>query len=154
MPMAFIIEKDPNLIPHVLTKILDSTNNGITLSDPDIADMPIIYANKAFETMTGYSQAETIGRNCRFLQSEDRNQESRFRLREAIDNKKSIEADIRNYKKNGEMFYNHLVLNPLFDDQKQLIYYLGIQYDITAEVEANDEIKRLREKISEITSIK
>ena len=150
--MAFIIEKDPNLIPQVLTKILDSTNNGITLSDPDIEDMPIIYANKAFETMTGYSQAETIGRNCRFLQSEDRNQESRFHLREAIDNKKSIETDIRNYKKNGEMFYNHLVLNPLFDDQKQLIYYLGIQYDITAEVKANEEIEILREKISKMMS--
>ncbi len=150
--MAFIVEKDPNLIPQVLTKILDSTNNGITLSDPDIADMPIIYANKAFETMTGYSQAETIGRNCRFLQSEDRNQKSRFQLREAIDNKKSIEINIRNYKKNGEMFYNHLVLNPLFDDQEQLIYYLGIQYDITAEVEANEEIERLREKISKMIS--
>ena len=154
MPMAFIIEKDPNLIPHVLTKILDSTNNGITLSDPDIADMPIVYANKAFETMTGYSQAETIGRNCRFLQSADRNQQSRYRLREAIDNNISIETTIRNYKKNGEMFHNHLILNPLFDDQEQLIYYLGIQYDITSEVESDKELERLRKKISEMTSIK
>ena len=83
--MSFVVEKDPNLIPQILSTILDSTNNGITLADPDIEDMPIIYANKSFETMTGYEQAEIIGRNCRFLQGTDREQEARFLLRRAID---------------------------------------------------------------------
>lgn len=148
--MTFVVEKDPDLIPQVLSTILDSTTNGITLSDPDIKDMPIIYANKSFETMTGYSEVEIIGRNCRFLQGEDRNQQARFTLREAIDRQHPIAVDIRNYKKSGELFYNHLVLTPLFDSTGRLLYYLGVQYNITARVEAAQEIERLKQRLAEL----
>ena len=148
--MSFVIEKDPSLIPQILSTILDSTNNGITLADPDIEDMPIVYANKSFETMTGYAQAEIIGRNCRFLQGTDRNQGARSSLRKAIDERLPVEVDIRNYKKTGEMFYNHLALTPLFDEQNQLLYYLGVQYDVTAQIEAAQELARLKEKLSNL----
>ncbi len=148
--MTFVVEKDPGLIPQVLSTILDSTNNGITLSDPDIEDMPIIYANKSFETMTGYTQSETLGRNCRFLQGDDRNQEARFRLREAIERQLAIEVDIRNYKKSGELFYNHLALTPLFDSNGHLLYYLGVQYDVTEQIHANQEVERLKKRLAEL----
>lgn len=148
--MTFVVEKDPDLIPQVLSTILDSTTNGITLSDPDIKDMPIVYANKSFETMTGYSEPEIIGRNCRFLQGEDRNQQARFRLREAIDRQRPIAVDIRNYKKSGDLFYNHLALTPLFDSSGRLLYYLGVQYDITVQVEAAQEVERLKQRLAEL----
>ena len=148
--MSFVIEKDPNLIPQVLSNILDSTNNGITLADPDIEDMPIVFANRSFERMTGYSQDEIIGRNCRFLQGSDREQEARYLLRKAIDEHLPVEVDIRNYKKSGEMFYNHLALTPLFDAESQLLYYLGVQYDITMQVEAAQEIARLKQRLAEL----
>lgn len=148
--MSFIIEKDPNLIPQILSTILDSTNNGITLADPDIEDMPIVYANKSFETMTGYAQAEIIGRNCRFLQGTDRDQAARFRLRKAIDERLKVEVDIHNYKKSGEMFHNHLALTPLFDNENRLLYYLGVQYDITMQIEAANELARLGQRLGEL----
>ncbi len=150
--MSFVVEKDPNLIPQILSTILDSTSNGITLADPDIEDMPIIYANKSFETMTGYAQAEIIGRNCRFLQGTDREQEARFHLRRAIDERLPVEVDIRNYRKSGEMFHNHLALTPLFDDENQLLYYLGVQYDITMQVEAAEELERLKQRLAELAA--
>ena len=150
--MSFVIEKDPNLIPQILSTILDSTNNGITLADPDMEDMPIVYANKSFEKMTGYSQAEIIGCNCRFLQGSDRDQEARFRLRKAIDDGLPVEVNIRNYKKDGEMFHNHLALTPLFDDQNKLLYYLGVQYDITMQVEAAREVTRLNKRLAELAT--
>jgi PAS domain S-box-containing protein len=150
--MSFVVEKDPGLIPQVLASILDSTNNGITLSDPDQHDMPIVYANKSFETMTGYSQDEILGRNCRFLQGPDREQDARFSLRRAIDARQSIEVDIRNYRKNGEMFHNHLALTPLFDHAGRLLYYLGVQYDVTAQALAEQEIARLRRRLAELTA--
>ena len=152
--MAFVIEKDPNLIPQVLATILDSTNNGITLADPDMDDMPIVYANKSFETMTGYAQSDIIGSNCRFLQGKDRDQDARFILRKAIDERLPVEVDIRNYKKSGEMFHNHLALTPPFDDQNRLLYYLGVQYDITMQVEAEREIARLKQRLADLTAIK
>lgn len=64
--MDFIVEKDPGLIPQVLSKILDSCVNGVSLADPDQEDLPLVYVNKAFETITGYTLAEVVGKNCRF----------------------------------------------------------------------------------------
>jgi PAS domain S-box-containing protein len=128
--MTFVVEKDPGLIPNILSQILDSSINGIVLVDPDLEDMPIVYANKQFEAMTGYSQQEILGRNCRFLQRSDREQESRFAMKRAISGEQPVEVTIRNYRKDGELFFNHLTLTPLFDGTGKLIYYLGIQYDI------------------------
>jgi PAS domain S-box-containing protein len=128
--MTFVVEKDPGLIPQILSQILDSSVNGITLVDPDQADLPIVYANRQFEMMTGYPRQEIMGRNCRFLQGKDRDQEARFVMKRAIEKQQPIEVTIRNYRKDGELFFNHLTLTPLFDHGGKLIYYLGIQYDV------------------------
>lgn len=149
--MSFVVEKDPGLIPKILSQILDSSVNGITLADPDQEDMPIVYANKSFETMTGYSQDEIIGHNCRFLQGDERDQEARFQLKSSIANCQPVQVVIRNYRKNGELFYNHLSLTPLFDNEGKLMYYLGVQYDVTAQAKAEQEIKRLSEQLEDLT---
>ena len=142
--MLFIAEKDSDgVIPYLLTTILDECVNGVILSDPDLPDSPIVYANKAFETLTGYSQEETIGFNCRFLQANDQNQEASKQISEAMKKQESIEVTIRNYKKDGTLFYNRLKITPLLDKKDRIIYYLGVQYDMTEQVEANNEIREL-----------
>jgi PAS domain S-box-containing protein len=147
----FVVQKDNGVIPHVLTQILDSCVNGVTLSDPDLEDSPIVYANKAFENMCGYTQDEIVGRNCRFLQGTDRDQSELHRLRVAIIRGEPIEVTLRNYRKSGEMFHNRLVVKPLFDERGNVVYFLGVQYDITEQVQAQEEIKSLTEKL-DITS--
>ena len=147
--MNFVVEKDGGLIPQVLAAILDECVNGITLADPDLEDAPIIYANKAFERLTGYSQAEIIGHNCRFLQGEDREQEGRLQISQAMQAHKAVEVTLRNYKKDGSLFYNHLKIVPLFDRKQRVLYYLGVQYDITSQVNANNEIKSLTQLLNE-----
>lgn len=151
--MFFIAEKDPGIIPQVLSSILDSCVNGITLADPDLPDMPIVYANKAFETISGYRQDEVVGKNCRFLQGDDRDQEARFRIRAAIDDFQPVEVTLRNYRKNGELFFNHLALTPLFDREGKLIYYLGVQYDVTRQIQAEEEISKLSETLDKVTRL-
>lgn len=145
--MIFIPQKDNGLIPQVLTTILDQCVNGVTLSDPDLDDMPLIYANKAFEVMTGYSSDEILGRNCRFLQGEDRDQEGRFKVREALKNRQAVVVDLRNYRKTGELFYNRLSITPLVDREGAVIYFLGVQYDVTKQVQAESEVERLKSKL-------
>jgi len=151
--MFFIAEKDPGIIPQVLSKILDSCVNGVTLADPDLPEMPIVYANKAFEDISGYPRDEVIGKNCRFLQGEDRDQEARLKLREAIKECQPIEVTLRNYRKNGELFYNHLALTPLFDREGKLIYYLGVQYDVTRQIQAEEEIQRLSQALEGVPKL-
>ena len=150
--MEFVITKDEDMIPFVLSQILDTCVNGITLSDPDQEDNPIVYANEAFELITGYSRDETIGRNCRFLQGEDRDQEGIQRIREAIRDVKPVTVTLRNYKKDGTLFYNQFSIRPLFDRQDNLIYYVGIQYDVTNQVEAEEELKQLNALIKKADS--
>ncbi len=145
--MAFIAEKDPGIIPQILSVILDECINGVTLADPDLEDMPIVYANKAFEQVTGYSQEDIIGRNCRFLQGTDREQQARYDLEKAIKNAEAIEVTLRNYKKNGELFYNRLKVVPLLDKKGKVIYFLGVQHDISDQIMAKEEIKMLNEKL-------
>jgi PAS domain S-box-containing protein len=141
--MSFVVEKDNGLIPQILSSILDACVNGVTLADPDLEGTPIIYANKAFERLTGYSQQDIIGHNCRFLQGSDREQEARYEIAEAIKNHKPIEVTLRNYRKDGTLFFNHLKITPLFDRRGRVIYYLGVQYDITYQENAKNEISEL-----------
>ena len=148
--MPFIVEKDSGLIPQVLSAILDECVNGVTLADPDLEDAPIIYANKAFERLTGFGQEDIIGYNCRFLQGEDRDQPARFIIAEAMKKHEGVEVTLRNYKKDGTLFHNRLKITPLFDKKNRVIYYLGEQYDITKEVSATNEIKELHDLLDTI----
>ncbi|WP_290653114.1 PAS domain-containing protein [Aquisalimonas sp.] len=147
--MTFVVEKDPGVIPTVLTEMLDHCATGITLADPDQPDMPIVYANAVFEQLTGFGQDETIGRNCRFLQGKDSEQPEIGDLRRAISAGEPVTVTLRNYRKDGSRFYNRLSLTPLRDPRGVLIYYLGVQYDVTAQVEAEAENDRLRDLLGQ-----
>ncbi len=141
--MDFTVEKDPGLIPFVLSQILDTCVNGITLSDPDRPDNPIVYANEAFELITGYDREEILGHNCRFLQGDDRDQPEVERIREALKGHTPVTVTLRNYRKDGSLFYNQFSIRPLLDTEGRLVYYLGIQYDVTDKVLAEQELARL-----------
>lgn len=147
--MPFMIKKDTGIIPQVLTAILDECVNGATLADPDLEDCPIIYANKAFERLTGYNQEEIIGLNCRFLQGDDRDQDARFKIKEGMEKHEVIEVTLRNFKKDGSLFHNHLKITPLLDSKDRVLYYLGVQYDITYQVNAESEINRLSDLLKQ-----
>lgn len=147
--MNFVIEKDPGVIPTVLAQILDSCVNGVTLSDPDLPDNPIVFANAVFEHMTGYSQEEIVGHNCRFLQGDDREQPGIAEIRAAMAEERPVEVTLRNYRKDGSRFYNRLSIRPLLDPEGKVIYYLGVQYDVTEQVEAQHEIARLAELLGQ-----
>jgi PAS domain S-box-containing protein len=144
--MNFTDEKDPGLIPQILAKILDSSVNGISLADPDMEDMPLVYVNKAFEKMTGYTMEEVVGKNCRFMQGEDREHalKERHMMQKAFKNNEALTLTFKNYRKNGEPFFNHLEMSPLFDSKGNLLYYLGVQLDVSQEINDKEEIKRLK----------
>ncbi|MFO1102406.1 MAG: helix-turn-helix domain-containing protein [Methylocystis sp.] len=143
----FALRKETEILPKMLTTIFDACVNGVTLVDPDLEDLPIIYANRPFTRITGYELDEVIGRNCRFLQADDRDQEGRLRLREAIGNRQQVEVTLRNYRKDGTLFHNRLNITPLFDPDGRLLYFLGVQYDVSDQVKAELEIGDLKAKL-------
>lgn len=147
--MDFPANNDPDTIPFVLSQILDTCINGITLSDPDQPDNPIVYANEAFELITGYDRDEIVGRNCRFLQGDDRDQPEIERIREALREHSRVTVTLRNYRKDGALFHNQFSIRPVFDQQGKLIYYLGTQYDVTEKIRAEEELRRLNALLAE-----
>jgi PAS domain S-box-containing protein len=147
--MEFTVEKDPGIIPFVLSQILDACVNGITLSDPDQPDNPIVYANKAFERVTGYARDEILGRNCRFLQGRDRDQPEVERIREALRDHVPVTVILRNYRKDGSLFYNQFAIRPLIDPEGKVIYYLGVQYDVTDKIRTEEDLRKLRATLAD-----
>ena len=145
--MDFIVEKDEGPIPYVFAQILDACVTGITISDPDQPDNPIIYANAAFERVTGYPRSAILGHNCRFLHAGDWEQPGLDAIRTAIRERRSTTVALRNYRQDGELFINQFTLQPLFDRSGELVYFLGIQYDVTDQVRAEEEVNRLRQQL-------
>lgn len=112
-------------------RAIDAAPIGITMSDPDREDNPLVFANSHFEELTGYDESEAIGRNCRFLQGEATDPETRAELREAIDDDRPVSVDVVNYRRNGERFWNKVDVAPVRDGEGAVTAYVGFQADIT-----------------------
>ena len=128
---------------NVRGQALEFASNGIVITDPTQKDNPIIYYNKAFHKLTGYTRDEIIGHNCRFLQRKDRDQEGIKKIRQAIRKGKSCRVEVRNYKKDGTLFWNEVSINPIRSIDGEITHFVGIQNDITHRVEAEQEISHL-----------
>jgi PAS domain S-box-containing protein len=133
-------------------RAIDSSANGIVITDPNLPDHPIVYANPAFLRMTGYAEEEVLGRNCRFLQGDDRGQEAIGELRAAIRAGRTAEVVLRNYRKDGTLFWNDLTVSPVFDDEGNVIRFVGIQDDITQQKLAEDAL-RVQAEASEVLAM-
>lgn len=94
-------------------------------------DMPLVFVNSNFETMTGYKSSEAIGRNCRFLQGEERDQQGIEEIRRALARGQSCRVVLKNFRKDGSMFWNELSLSPIRDERGRVTHFLGIQNDVT-----------------------
>ncbi|MDH3688732.1 MAG: PAS domain S-box protein [Gammaproteobacteria bacterium] len=115
--------------------MLDSSN-GILITDATGPDHPIIYCNPAFETITGYTQVEVIGKNCRFLQNDDRDQPAIREMREATSEGCECRVLLRNYRKDGNLFWNELTISPVRDEKGEMTHFVGIQNDVSERVMA------------------
>lgn len=136
-----VMDKTNLIDPELLLKVIGASNDGIVVAEKEGDDTILIYVNDAFEKMTGYSAEEILYQDCRFLQGDDRDQAVGRKLRHAIDNNQPCQARIRNYKKDGTMFWNQLSLTPVLNNDDQLTYYIGIQKDVTKEVQLLEHLK-------------
>jgi two-component system, sporulation sensor kinase C len=126
---------------HLNRRIFRSVTSSILVANAKQADCPIVYVNPAFEVMTGYSIDDILGRNCRFLQNDDRDQPGLTLVREALEARKGVVALIRNYRKDGTMFWNELALSPIRDRQGEVTHWVGIQNDVSIRVTVEETLR-------------
>lgn len=136
---------------ELLKKAVDSSGEGIVIAEQEGDDTILIYVNKAFERLTGYRAADILYQDCRFLQAGDRDQEGLSTIRQAIRDGQGCRVVLRNYRKDGSLFWNELSITPVCNDADQLTYYIGIQKDVTAQVELE---QRLEEAVLELARLK
>jgi len=111
---------------------LERTRQPMVVTDPRLPGNPIVLANRAFLTLTGYDADEVVGRNCRFLQGPDTDPTSVALVRDAIAERRDVKVEILNYRKDGGSFWNELYLSPLFDEAGDLVNFFASQIDVTA----------------------
>lgn len=132
-------------------KALLAAGNGIVISDARKKEIPIIYANDAFYKMTGYEEHEVLGQNCRFLQNNDKDQEGIATMAKAVRDGLPSQVELRNYKRDGTLFWNELTVTPIHNDQGTLTHFIGVQNDVTArkkEELLKDDIRKILENIA------
>lgn len=117
---------------ELLAKIVSGASNGFAIADARVPGAPLIYVNRAFETMTGYKASEVIGKNCRFLSDEEENSEERKRIREALKAKRGGRFMLRNRTKSGEVFWNALTIYPVIGGKGETKYFAATQVNATA----------------------
>ena len=127
-------------------RAMDEATVGIQITDPTREGNPLVYVNDGFERMTGYTSEEVLGRNPRFLQSEDSDPEQVARLREAIDSEDPVSLELQNHRKDGTPYWSRISVTPVRDEAGTVTNYIGIQQDVT---ERKERTRWLRQFLNE-----
>ena len=130
-----------------------TTRMPMIVTDPNLPDNPIIFANPAFLNMTGYGADEVLGRNCRFLQGADTDPDTVAEIGQAIREQRETSVEIINYKKNGSAFWNALFVSPVLDGDGRLRYHFASQLDVTRRRDAEEALRQAQkmEAVGQLT---
>jgi PAS domain S-box-containing protein len=148
-----------NLSPErwdLLVSLLGSSNSPIVVTGGKCNDYAVAFVNPAFEDLTGYCAGEVLGRNCRFLQNEDRDQPVLGRIKSSLERGVACEGLIRNYTKNGELFWNRITVFPFIVDGG-IANFVSIQHDASAERARVENLKinsRVRKRLIQELQVK
>lgn len=147
-------ERSSTVTSAVKDRAMDVAPVGIVLSDPHQEDNPLIYVNDTFTEITGYPRDEILERNCRFLQGPETDPEAVRQMRDAIDDKSAVTVEVRNYRYDGEPFWNEVTIAPVHDEDGKLLHFVGFQSDVTDRKEAElaleqrtDELEHLIDRL-------
>jgi PAS domain S-box-containing protein len=139
--------RSPEQLRRLLDRAVAASSNGVVITDPGLSDNPIVYVNPAFERTTGYPMREVIGRNCRFLQGEDRDQPELEELRDALREGREHRVVLRNYRRDGSLFWNELYISPVYDAEGRLTNFVGVQNDVTESRQAGEALRGSEDRL-------
>jgi PAS domain S-box-containing protein len=129
---------------RLLERAVTASTNSIVITDPNLPDDPLVYVNPAFERTTGYAAEEVLGRNCRFLQDEDRRQSALEELSTAVREERECTVVLRNYRKDGALFWNELSVYPVWGAGGRVANFVGVQNNITGRIRSEQTLAEIR----------
>jgi PAS domain S-box-containing protein len=134
-------------MPDVNEKLLETIELSpiaTVVSNPRRTDNPLEIANAAFCDLTGYSESDVVGRNCRFLAGEATEPWVTDQIRAAIGSRRPVLVDILNYRRDGTPFRNGVLVTPLFDEDGDLAWFLGSQVELGPDSPVQFDARRAR----------
>nr|AML77216.1 putative LOV domain-containing protein [Syntrichia princeps] len=131
-----------------LATTLERIDKNFVITDPRLPDNPIIFASDEFLELTEYTREEILGRNCRFLQGPETDQNTVQQIRDAIKEKRDITVQLLNYTKSGKPFWNLFHLQAMHDQRGELQYFIGVQLD------GSEYVEPVRHRLSDNTEQK
>ena len=134
----------------LLQLVIDASNDGIVVAEQEGDDNILIYANRAFERLTGYAVDDILYQDCRFLQSGDRDQEGLAVIRDTLQRGGACRQTLRNYRKDGTPFWNELSLSTVQNTADGQTYFVGVQKDITLQVKVQQRVAQLEAQVAEL----
>ncbi len=145
------MDADAHLTP-IRARAMQFSHTGITITDAQTPDNPIIDCNPAFEVITGYTRAEVLGKNCRFLQHSDIDKRTVKLMRDAIKNQQHVTVVVKNYRKDNSMFWNELSISPVYNDDDVLTHFIGIQNNVTVRETTRLELAQQNSELSRVNA--
>ncbi|NCE92924.1 hybrid sensor histidine kinase/response regulator [Pseudomonas sp. L13] len=124
---------------------MQASHSAMIVTDPAEPDNPIIFANQAFLTLTGFELDEVIGRNCRFLQGPQTDKNALQQVQRAVEQHHEACVEVLNYRKDGSTFWNELFISPLFNERGQLVYFFASQLDVSRRHDAERRVRRAQD---------
>ncbi len=133
---------------------VEMTRMPMVVTDPNLPDNPIAFVNGAFRDLTGYTQEEVVGRNCRFLQGALTDRGTVRQIGEAVAAHRPFACEVLNYRKDGTPFWNALFIGPIFDRAGKLLYFFASQLDVTRRRNSEDAFRQAQkmEAIGQLTA--
>ncbi|RUO22239.1 bifunctional diguanylate cyclase/phosphodiesterase [Aliidiomarina iranensis] len=125
---------------QILQRSVEASVNGIVIADGRKPGYPLVYVNPAFQKITGYTASEILGKTCKVLQGEGSDKRALEQIRNGLKKERDVQTTIRNYRKDGTAFWNDLYLAPVRDQKGELTHYIGIQNDVTARKEQEEQV--------------
>lgn len=140
------VDTEKTILLNWLQRFGSRFRTGFIVTDPHIEDNPVVFVNEAFAEMTGYSYADVIGKNLRFMQGEATDMELIQKIDQDLSQGIPRNAEVLNYKKDGTPFWNELVIQPILDEQGKSLFVISFSLDIT-ERKKDEFLLRLQEDI-------
>ena len=134
-------QKRSELALRLQSRALDASVNAIMITAPTSDGNMIEYVNPAFKRITGYEASEALGYDCRFLQRDDRDQEGLELIREALKADREVSAVLRNYRKDGALFWNQLYIAPVPDADGRTTHHISVINDVTELIQYQEQLE-------------
>nr|AML77671.1 putative LOV domain-containing protein [Asplenium platyneuron] len=137
-----------------LTLALHRIQQSFVISNPRLPGIPVVYASDKFVLLTGYQKDEVLGCNCRFLQGQNTDALVVQQIRDNVKEEKACTVRILNYRKNGQPFWNLLHVAPIRDHTAKIVYFVGVQWELSSEYFQTSNIKPVMGQLGAVGAIK